>query len=668
MVALLALLSVAGFVVNRRLVADQERRLLQERATEAGVALTGNVRQTATALELLGAAYRAINRPGHGFTGASQSLLRAPVVAVGVAEADGDSVVARGGAGDVPPSGSRLEAERAALARRALAARDLVSGIIRDAAGAPILVLAVGTDDGLVIFEESRIDPGNPPTQAGAPFSELDVALYRVPEPTPDQLVSTTTGRVPSGRHLGRRVTPVGAEQWLVVASSRHSLVGSLTASVPWFFLAGGVIGTLATVAVVLSLIRWRRYALQLIEERTAVLRRGVEELQAAQFAAETANRAKSEFLSRMSHELRTPLNAVLGFAQLLELQPLPDDDQECVSQILKGGNHLLQLINEVLDISRIETGDLALSPEPVLVSDLLSEACDLIQPLALQQNVHLVGDDQRTCDVYVFADRQRLKQVLLNLLSNAVKYNQPGGAVSLSCAHSSPDRLRITVADTGRGIPAEQLGLLFVPFERLGAERTGVDGTGIGLAISQRLAEAMGGSIVVESMVGRGSSFIVDLPVVEGPVERYERLNGNDRNPQVVSAAPTAERRKVLHIEDNLANLKLVERLVENQNDIDIIPAMQGRLGVELARKHRPVLILLDLHLPDVSGETVLQQLRDDPATATIPVAIVSADATPGRVQRLLASGAIAYLTKPFDVRELLALLHPTSYRPDGA
>ena len=376
-----------------------------------------------------------------------------------------------------------------------------------------------------------------------------------------------------------------------------------------------------------------------------------------AQAATEAANRAKSEFLSRMSHELRTPLNAVLGFGQLLEIDELSDAQRDAVDHILKGGRHLLDLINEVLDISRIEAGELSLSPEPVLAVELVQDAVDLMRPLADQRGMQLVVDSSGVCDCYVFADRQRAKQVLLNLLSNAVKYNRPRGSVAVSCEQPDATRVCISVADTGMGIPAERLGLLFTPFERLGAEQTGEEGTGIGLALSKRLAEAMGGTLAAASTLGQGSTFTVELPRVEGPVERYERLNGAIEP----AVEPAARRRVVLHIEDNLSNLTLIERVLAQRPGVEVIAAMHGRLGLELAREHRPALVLLDLHLPDMGGEQVLQRLRDDPATASIPVVIVSADATPGHVQRLLGAGATAYLTKPVDVRELLRLLDDT-------
>jgi PAS domain S-box-containing protein len=374
----------------------------------------------------------------------------------------------------------------------------------------------------------------------------------------------------------------------------------------------------------------------------------------AAQESADTANRSKSEFLSRMSHELRTPLNAVLGFGQLLELESLTDDQQQSVDQILKGGRHLLDLINEVLDISRIEAGELALSPEAVRANELIQETVDLIRPIADQRGIQLVVDRTSDSDCYVFADRQRTKQVLLNLLSNAVKYNRPRGTVAIGCEQPNATRLRITVADTGPGIAAERLERLFTPFERLGAEHTDVEGTGIGLALSQRLSEAMAGSLTATSTLGQGSTFTVELPQVEGPVDRYERLNG-DAEP--VDEAPD-HRHKVLHIEDNLSNVKLVERILAQRPDVEVVAAMHGRLGLELAHEHHPVLILLDLHLPDMDGDQVLQRLRDDPITASIPVVMVTADATPGQVQRLLAAGATAYLTKPIDVRDLLHIL----------
>ncbi len=389
--------------------------------------------------------------------------------------------------------------------------------------------------------------------------------------------------------------------------------------------------------------------------------RRAAEDaLRGAQQVAEAANNSKSEFLSRMSHELRTPLNAVLGFSQLLKLQPLTEQESEAVDQILKGGRHLLDLINEVLDISRIEAGRLLLSPEAVLVSELVEESMDLVRSMADEREIRLVAD-RGGMDAYVFADRQRSKQVLLNLLSNAVKYNRLRGSVVVSCRQHGATELRISVADTGPGIRPELMDRLFAPFDRLDAGQTDVEGTGIGLALAKSLAEAMGGILSVESVLGQGSTFSVDLPRVEGPVERYERLQSE---PATLAAVPVhshsepGQRHKVLYIEDNPSNLRLIERILGRRGDVEILAAMQGRFGIDLARQHRPSLILLDLHLPDISGEEILRRLLDDPLTASIPVVMVTADATAGQVQRLLSAGAAAYLTKPLDVAQLLGLL----------
>jgi PAS domain S-box-containing protein len=389
--------------------------------------------------------------------------------------------------------------------------------------------------------------------------------------------------------------------------------------------------------------------------------RRAAEDaLRAAQQAAEAANRSKSEFLSRMSHELRTPLNAVLGFSQLLKLQSLTDQETEAVDQILKGGRHLLDLINEVLDISRIEAGRLLLSPVAVLVSDLVEESMDLVRAMAEERDVRLVTD-RAAMEAYVFADRQRAKQVVLNLLSNAVKYNHRRGSVAVSCREHGATELRISVADTGPGIRPELMGRLFAPFDRLDAGQTDVEGTGIGLALAKSLAEAMGGTLSVESVLGQGSTFSVELPRVEGPVERYERLQPEQATLVAAPANDHAEpgrRHTVLYIEDNPSNLRLIERILARRGDIDVVSAMQGRFGIDLARQHHPSLILLDLHLPDISGEEILRRLLDDPLTASIPVVMVTADATIGQVQRMLSAGAAAYLTKPLDVAQLLGLL----------
>jgi PAS domain S-box-containing protein len=394
--------------------------------------------------------------------------------------------------------------------------------------------------------------------------------------------------------------------------------------------------------------------------------RRAEEALEEARQAAEKANHAKSEYLSRMSHELRTPLNAILGFAQLLELDELRDDQRESLGHILSAARHLLALINEVLDIAAIEAGRLPLSVEPVALADVVGEAVSLIRPLADQHNVLLVGDSTTICDQHVLADRQRLKQILLNLLSNAVKYNREGGSVRLYCEPAPGERFRIKVADNGPGIAPEALERLFVPFERLTAEFSGVEGTGLGLPLSQRLAHAMGGTLELTTAIDQGSTFWVELPVAERPelpADEPETEDAADEAPE-----HPATRITVLYIEDNLSNLQLVDRVVSRRPGVTLISAMRPMLGLDLAREHDPDLVLLDLHLPDMPGEEVLRRLRNDLRTAEIPVVILSADARPSLIKRLLGAGARAFLTKPLDVAELLALLDQVADEREAA
>jgi PAS domain S-box-containing protein len=373
-----------------------------------------------------------------------------------------------------------------------------------------------------------------------------------------------------------------------------------------------------------------------------------------AQRVAEEANRAKSEFLSRMSHELRTPLNSILGFAQLLDLEGGTPEQRESIHYILRGGRHLLELINEVLDIARIEEGRLPLSPEPVPVQELLLQSLNLVRPLATARALHLPTTLPEPCATHVLADRQRLQQVLLNLLTNAIKYNRPGGTVQVRCATVAADRLRIFVEDTGLGLTPDQVDRLFTPFERLGAEQSQIEGTGLGLALSQRLVQAMGGTIGVASTPGEGSSFWLELAVSEDPVERLARTGEF----ALALAQPGGRAARVLYVEDNLSNLKLIERLLAHRANVRLLSAMQGQLGLELAREHQPDLILLDLHLPDLAGDEVLRRLQGDATTRRIPVVIMSADATPNQIVRLRAAGARDYLTKPIDVARFLTVV----------
>ncbi len=404
--------------------------------------------------------------------------------------------------------------------------------------------------------------------------------------------------------------------------------------------------------------------------------------LRHASVGAERASQAKSEFLSRMSHELRTPLNAILGFAQLLELDELPADQASSVDQIQVAGRHLLSLINEVLDISRIEAGRVSLSTEPVEVGDVLEEVATLLAPVAEASDVELSVDTDAARVLRVQADRQRLVQVLLNLGSNAVKYNSRGGSVAFRTGTGGRGRIRIEVRDTGPGIAHEQQDQLFVPFSRLGAERSGVEGTGVGLALSKQLVEVMGGAIGVDSVPGHGSTFWIELLAVgpagvgerppSGPAARpvpgrdaadvAGRAGGGLSDPPSPNggAVPEGQGRGVvvLQIEDNPSNAALVGQVLAKRPGVRLVSAVEGRSGLQLARQHRPDLVLLDLHLPDLAGDELLHRLKAVPELADTKVVVVSADATPSRIREMLDLGVEGYLTKPVDVEALLRLV----------
>jgi len=362
------------------------------------------------------------------------------------------------------------------------------------------------------------------------------------------------------------------------------------------------------------------------------------------------ADEAKSEFLSRMSHELRTPLNAVLGFGQLLQMDALTEPQMENVAQILRSGHHLLGLINEVLDITAIETGRVTLSVEPVELDEVIREAVTLIGIKASEMNVALVVENDPSC--WVAGDRQRILQVLLNLFSNAVKYNREGGSVRAKVA-CDEDVSSIEVEDTGPGIPEEHLDRLFQPFDRLGMEATSVEGVGLGLSLSKVLLEAMGGSISVRSVVGKGTMFRVEVPTTSPPADDYAPHTVPEEHQTTIPLQG-----RVLYIEDNASNVRLVRRIVERRPGVELLTAAQGSIGLELAQHHDPGLVLLDLHLPDMHGADVLAQLRAMPRTSTLPVVVLSADATAKQVTRLLAAGANDYLTKPLVVTKVLAVL----------
>ncbi|MGH2862661.1 MAG: ATP-binding protein [Solirubrobacteraceae bacterium] len=388
-----------------------------------------------------------------------------------------------------------------------------------------------------------------------------------------------------------------------------------------------------------------------------------------AQLEAERLSLAKSGFLSRVSHELRTPLNAILGFGQLLERDLVEQGEQETLGHMLGAGRHLLAIVDDLLDLSRIESGELRLSLEPVQLSDVLAEAKSLISPAA---TIAAVGVRQRpvNVDLYVRADRQRLVQVLLNLVSNAVKYNRRGGNVVISAGRTEASMVRIEVSDTGTGVSQDAITRLFTPFERLDAASRGIEGTGLGLALARGLVEAMGGELSLSSEAGVGTTVSFELPISSAGEVLAPRAQRSDAVAVAASGLGEAGRGlraaiSVLYIEDNPSNVRLVEKIFGLSSDLGLHVAREGSSGVALARELRPDLVLLDLHLPDIPGEQVLAALRGDQQLADTPVIIVSADASPVQAKRLLAAGANGYLTKPFDIDQLLAAVRTRATPP---
>ncbi len=385
------------------------------------------------------------------------------------------------------------------------------------------------------------------------------------------------------------------------------------------------------------------------VRERTA-------ELQRSTARAETASRAKSEFLSHMSHELRTPLNAILGFAQILELSNPSEKQRAWAQEIRRAGDHLLQLIEELFDLSRIEVGQLTLSIEPLALMPIVREAINIVQSAIDARGIRIhVEDCLQSAAARV--DGMRLRQILVNYLSNAVKYNCDGGHILISCDPPQHNRVRLSVTDTGAGIAAEELPRLFQPFDRLGAKARGIEGTGIGLALSKQLAELMDATVGADSTVGKGSTFWIDLPLAVAPP--------SSALPHASAPMlPAAQSIRVLYVEDNLSNLEVVRTFLAPYPNVKLYTTADGAEGVAVARSHKPDLILLDIHMPQMDGFAVLRKLQAHPETRTIPVVALSADAMPSDVARGLAAGFVDYLAKPVSLQALLAVIAQFSVR----
>lgn len=385
-------------------------------------------------------------------------------------------------------------------------------------------------------------------------------------------------------------------------------------------------------------------------------------QLALAKQEAERANHAKSEFLASMSHELRTPMNAILGFTQLLlenPLESLSEQQRQSAEFILRGGHQLLELINQALDLNKIETGRFDLEPEEFSPSELFVECAELLEAAAEKRNIVLT--QSADCGATLFADRARLRQVLLNLMTNAIKYNVEGGSVILGCADLPDDRVRLFVTDTGRGIPAEKADGLFEPFNRLGLETQEIDGTGIGLTITKKLIEAMGGIIGFESEVAVGSKFWVDLPARQ-LVELDTGGDPNSTEPYDVPAdtgGATAKPGLVLYIEDNPANLRLMEMIFSRLDGLTLISAPNAEIGLEIAAGQQPDVVLMDINLPGIDGYQALSAIHSDNRTMDIPVIAVSASAMPKEIEKGQQAGFRNYLTKPILIDELVSSIN---------
>lgn len=383
-------------------------------------------------------------------------------------------------------------------------------------------------------------------------------------------------------------------------------------------------------------------------------------EIRKARLEAEEANKAKSDFLSRMSHELRTPMNSILGFAQLLEMSKLDERQKKGVHHIAKSGKHLLELINEVLDIARIEAGRISLSLEPVRVREAIEEMLEVVKQQAEEKQISIeVVQNTNEEPVFIQADKQRLHQVILNLLNNAVKYNKEGGNISITTIVEPSDiegenNVRITITDTGIGISKKDLPKLFNPFERIGAEKTNVEGTGLGLSVVKRLMEAMGGEYGAQSVLHKGSTFWVEFSMTKGHHKQVAQQTATSKGKEEQAISGT-----LLYIEDNFSNIELVDQILSSQRpNLHLVTDAYGKNTLKLALEYKPDIILLDLNLPDVYGKNVLEMLKKNKNTETIPVVVISADALPQQIEALMQTGAAHYLTKPLEVESFLNVI----------
>ena len=463
---------------------------------------------------------------------------------------------------------------------------------------------------------------------------QLDPADYTHPEDLPQDLElqnQLLRGEIPMYRRPKRLIAKDGSTVWVQ-----------------------------ATVSLLRDAQGQARRVVGVVENITEHLR--LEEAEHARELAESSNRAKSEFLSRMSHELRTPLNAMLGFAQLLELDmhhPLAETQRPWVSQIQQAGWHLLEMINDVLDLSRIESGNVRLQTETLMVAELLRASLSMVEGDAQRRRIE-ISQDLAPGTNAVIGDATRVKQILTNLLSNAVKYNADGGRIHVTTRTSGAEMIEITVIDTGLGMTPDQMAQLFQPFNRLGRERSAQEGTGIGLVISQRLAELMGGSLRARSVSGQGSSFILSLP-------RAADVDTVRSDLHTLDPTPTDYHRRIVHyVEDNETNVEVMRGILAQRKQVQLQVSVTGLDGLAAMRITRPDLILLDMHLPDISGMELLRHMKADPHTAAIPVVVVSADALARQIEEAFEAGASHYLTKPVSVSELLAVVDTLLDRMD--